>query len=388
MPSNKKDKPRYSADPTHSYGFLTPRFWHGMGLGTWLSLLATRQCRLSPRSMLTAASITPVSAFNSMMGVWSNFRYGRRIHRQVLAEPPLFVLGHWRSGTTLLHELLITDPEHTYPNTYECMSPLHHLATQRYATPLTSWLLPSKRPMDNIEAGWDKPQEDEFALCNLGLPSPYLCWAFPRNGPVHSEYLDLRQVPKRSRRRWQALLKLFVKSIAVARNKRIVLKSPPHTARVRWLLEVFPNAKFVHISRDPLKLFPSTLRLWKSLADVQGLQPNLPEYEWMEEEVLKNLVVMYQAYREDRELIPEGNLCELRYENLVADPKAEISRMYDELSLGDYARIEPGVDSYIERTRDYQTNRFELPADVKARVRDRWGIYFDMFEYGEVGSER
>ena len=385
--SSKKPKPRYSADPTHAWGFLTPRFWHGMRLGTWLSLLATRQCRLTPRSMITAASITPTAAFNSLFATWQNFRYGRQIHRQVLAEPPLFVLGHWRSGTTLLHELLITDPEHTYPNTFECMLPHCHLVTQKWMAPLTSWLLPDKRPMDNVEAGWDKPQEDEFALCNLGLPSPYLCWAFPHNGPVHSEYLDLHEVPKRARRRWQALLKLFVKSIAVSRNRRVILKSPPHTARVKWLLEVFPRAKFVHISRDPYKLFPSTMRLWKSLSDVQGLQPDLPEYDWMEGEVLNNLNVMYEAYREDRELIPEGNLCEIRYEDLVADPRGEIARMYDQLSLGNYSRIEPGVDRYIERTGDYKTNRYQIPPEIEAKVRDRWGIYFDLFGYGNSTDE-
>ncbi len=386
--SPQTPNPRYSADPTHSVGLLAPRFWHGMSMGTWLGLLATRQCRLTPRSMITAATITPVSAFNSLAGMYQNARYGRQVHRQILAAPPLFVLGHWRSGTTLLHELLIRDPEHTFPNMFECMLPQHHLVTQRWMAPITSWLLPSKRPMDNMPIGWDKPQEDEFALCNLGLPSPYLCWAFPHNGPVHSEYLDLRQVPKRQRRRWQALLKLFVKSLAVSRNRRIVLKSPPHTARVRWLLDIFPNAKFVHISRDPLRLFPSTVRLWKSLADVQGLQPDLPEYDWLEEEVLKNLVVMYDAYREDRELIPSGNLHEMRYEDLIADPKAEISRLYDELNLGDYGRIEPGVNQYLEENADYRTNRFELPGDIESIVRDRWAIYFDMFGNTEVGSGR
>lgn len=384
--ANSAPKPKYSSDPTHNAGFLAPRFWHGMRLGTWLTLLATRQCRLTPRSMLTAASITPMSAFNSLASMWQNAQYGRRIHRQVLAEPPLFVLGHWRSGTTLLHELLIRDPAFTFPNTYECLLPHHHLVTQKWLAPITSWLLPKKRPMDNVTLGWDRPQEDEFALCNWGQPSPYLCWAFPHNGPVHSEYLDLREVPKRARRRWQATLKLFVKSLAVSRNRRVVLKSPPHTARVKWLLEVFPNAKFLHISRDPLTLYPSTVRLWKSLADVQGLQPDLPEYEWLEEEVLKNLVTMYEAYEQDRTLIPEGNLVEVSYEGLTADPKAEIRRAYEELNLGDFSRIEPGIERYQRDTKDYKTNRYSLPQKIEAKVRDRWSLYFELFGYSSAVS--
>ncbi len=375
------DKPPYSETPTHSYGLLAPRFWHGMRLGTWLSLLATRQCRLTPRSMFTAATITPVSAFNSVCSAWQNAWCGRRIRRQVLAAPPLFVLGHWRSGTTLLHELLIRDPEHTYPSTYECFVPHHFLVTQKWFAPLTAWLLPKKRPMDNVVTGWERPQEDEFALCNLGMPTPYLCWAFPHNGPVHSEYLTLRDVPKRARRRWQATLKFFVKSVAVNRNRRLILKSPPHTARVRSLLEVFPDAKFVHISRHPFTLFPSTIRLWKSLCDVQGLQPDLPEYDWLEEEVFTNLEKMYAAYDEDRQLVPAGNLCEVKYEDLVADPRRVLQQVYSELDLGDFGRMEEELNRYLAETRDYKTNRYSLPPDVEVKVRERWGKYFEVCGY-------
>ncbi len=387
MPPSISNNPRYSTDPTHPWGSLTPRFWHGMRLGTWLSLLATRKGRLTPRSMLTAATITPASAFNSAASGWQSLRHGRRIDSQPLTEPPLFVLGHWRSGTTLLHELLIRDPEHTFPNTYECLLPHHHLVTQKWMAPLTSWLLPKMRPMDNVAVGWNRPQEDEFALCNLGLPSPYLCWAFPHNGPVHSEYLNLREVPKQARRHWQSSLKRFVKSIAVARDRRLVLKSPPHTARIRWLLEIFPDAKFVHIARDPLTLFPSTVRLWKSLADVHGLQPDLPEYDWLEEEVLRNLVTMYEAYAEDRERIPKGHLCELTYEDLVADPKRELQRVYQEIGLGDFSRVERGVEDYLAETGQYKINRYSLPKEVEHHVRERWKIYFDLFGQAETRSE-
>jgi LPS sulfotransferase NodH len=160
-----------------------------------------------------------------------------------------------------------------------------------------------------------------------------------------------------------------------------VLKSPPHTARVRWLLEVFPDAKFVHISRHPFTLFPSTIRLWKALCDVQGLQPDLPEYPWLEEEVYSNLEKMYDAYDEDRHLVPPGNLCELKYEDLIADPKGELQRVYSELGLGDFKRMEPGLDRYLQDTSDYKTNRYALPPDVEARVRQRWAKYFEVCGY-------
>ena len=156
-----------------------------MGHGTWLKLLARNRFAISP-------SCLPLAAQNQQRHD-SQF-VCRRVHeadvrpprcaRRKLAAPPLFVLGHWRSGTTLLHELLILDERHTYPNTYECFAPHHFIWTEWFVPPLLRKLLPSTRPMDAMEAGWERPQEDEFALCNMGIPTPYLAWAFPRHGPV------------------------------------------------------------------------------------------------------------------------------------------------------------------------------------------------------------
>ena len=112
--------------------------------------------------------------------------------------------------------------------------------------------------MDNMEAGWDRPQEDEFALCNMGSPSPYLTIAFPNRPPQDQEYFDLEGLSPQARERWKRRLVWFLKCVTVRRRKRIVLKSPPHTFRVKTLLELFPNARFVHIIRDPHVIFPST----------------------------------------------------------------------------------------------------------------------------------
>ena len=100
--------------------------------------------------------------------------------------------------------------------------------------------------------------------------------------------------------------------------KRIVLKSPPHTARIRVLLEMFPKAKFVHIVRDPYVIFPSTVNLWKRLYRDQGLQ--MPTYEGLDEHVFATFTRMYEAFDRDRELIGPGQFCEIRYEDLIADP--------------------------------------------------------------------
>ena len=99
--------------------------------------------------------------------------------------------------------------------------------------------MPKQRPMDNMAAGWDCPQEDEFALCNMGMRSPYLTIAFPNHPPQNQEYFELRDVPARQRIRWKRGLTWFLKCLTVRTPRRIVLKSPPHTFRVKVLLEMF-----------------------------------------------------------------------------------------------------------------------------------------------------
>ena len=56
---------------------------------------------------------------------------------------------------------------------------------------------------DNMKAGFDRPQEDEFALCMMGQPSPYLTIAFPNRPPQSGEYLDLEGIPPRALASWK-----------------------------------------------------------------------------------------------------------------------------------------------------------------------------------------
>jgi hypothetical protein len=357
-----------------------------MDFFTWMKLLMRNRFAASPTRLHLAATVTAASVLSSFAGAFSSLLFGHKIRETKLKEPPLFVLGHWRSGTTLLHELLMLDPRHTCPNTYQCMSPHHFLWTEWFVPRLLDWSLPATRPMDAMQAGWDRPQEDEFALCNLGMPSPYLAWAFPNHGPVADEYLDLRSLSQSEREEWKRTWFNFVQRIALVRNGRIVLKSPTHTARVRTILEVFPDAKFIHIVRNPLVLFPSTVRLWKSLSEVQGLQVLKENSAWIENQVLDTFVRMYECFEQDRELVPPGHLIDVRYEELVADPVGQMRNVYEKLALGNFDQIEPAILRHTTKTRDYRTNKYTLPPDVADRVRGRWAPYFQRYGYNGHGA--
>jgi len=357
-----------------------PRFWHGMRLSTWLRELARNRFAISPSRWPMSCSITCFSTLNSFLAAFERIVYGRRIDAVELAEPPLFVLGHWRAGTTFLHELLICDPAHTYATTYQCFAPHHFVLSEHWVTPWAGVFMPTRRPMDNMAAGWDRPMEDEFALENLGVPTPYLSVMFPNRGAVYPEYLSLQELAPAKRERWKAELRRFCQRLTLDDGRRIVLKSPGHTARLRTLLDMFPQAKFVHLSRDPYALYSSTVSLWRSLNESQGLQAVADE-SWVGPYVIDSLKQMYAAYWKDSELLRDDRLVELRYEDLAADPKGEVQRLYQRLDLGDFARIEPALDRHLASVKNYRTNQRQPDEATQQMVRREWAEYFERFGY-------
>jgi hypothetical protein len=244
---------------------------------------------------------------------------------------------------------------------------------------LGGWLMPKQRPMDNMAMGWERPQEDEFALLTLGAPTPYVRMAFPNDPPPYMEFLDMQGTSPADLSRFERAMTHFVKLITFRSRKRVLLKSPPHTGRVAVLARLFPGARFVHISRDPFALFPSTVRLWQSLDEVQGLQ--MPRHTHLEEYVFECLTRMYRGFEQQRGEIDPSHICDVRYEDLVQDPAAEVARIYRELELGDFGVVQDKIAAYIGQQKDYKTNKHQLDDELKAKIRARWALYFERYGY-------
>jgi hypothetical protein len=359
----------------------TPHVWVGCDAFAWSRLLVRHRFAVHWSSWYAVAAISLFTGVHTALRMLQTVIYGRRVAATSINQAPVFIIGHWRTGTTLLHELLIRDPRHAYPTTYDCFVPHHFLISRSWLPKLCWWLMPTRRPMDNMPVGWDRPQEDEFALALLGQPSPYERFAFP-NGPADDGSLDLQGLPRQVRVRWKAAFLRFLREVTLSsRGRRLILKSPPHTSRIATLLEMFPNARFVHIVRDPYVVYPSTVNLWKSLYRQQVLQR--PDTSGLSDSILDTFVKMYARLDVDRKLIPPGQFCELRYEDLLADPLGRLEAVYRDLKLGDFEPARKNVETYVAGMKNYETNRYDLaPADREAITR-RWGPVFRRYGYAE-----
>ncbi len=303
--------------------------------------------------------------------------YQRQAQQQPLVDAPIILIGHWRSGTTLLHELFGLDRRFCFPTTFQCFNPLSFLVSERWLQRLTQDLLPTSRPMDNVQMRWQSPQEDEFALLNMGLRTPYRRIAWPNGPPADLDYLDMADLDESDRAKWKQGLMQFVRYLNLFYQRRLVLKSPPHTGRIRTLLEMFPDARFVHITRDPEKLIPSTMHLWASLDYANALRR--PELTNLRQYVFTCFERMYAAYFRDEALLNEHNLITIRFQDLVQETEVTMRRVYEQLQLGDFESYAPLLRDYLEQHRDYQPNAHELPPDLKLEIRTRCAEYRDRY---------
>ena len=358
-----------------------PRMWEGCDFFAWLKLLFANRCAVHPRYWYIAAIITVMSFINTFLRLVQDAIFGRAVRKVKLDQPPIFILGHWRTGTTLLHELMIRDERFGFPTTFECMEPNHFLLTEAFFTRCLWFLMPSTRPMDNMRAGFDRPQEDEFAMCMFGVGSPYLTIAFPNHPPQGQEYLDLENVSPTGLRRWKRAFKQFLKRLTYKSGKRLVLKSPPHTARVKTLAPMFPGAIFIHIVRNPYVVYASTVNLWRTLYNAHGLQ--VPTYAGLEELVFANFTRMFERWEEAKRQIDPNRYYELRYEDLVKDPTAAMTKIYDHFQLGNFEQYLPRLQEYLATVKGYETNKYRLTDQQRAAISQRWGAVIERYGYTE-----
>lgn len=340
-----------------------------------------RRHRPDPRYRKRARSRVIFSALIEPLRWYERLRWGRQLRRTRIEKPPVFLLGFGRSGTTHLHNLLWQDPELGVVSNYQAnMHPIA-LTGRGWLPRFFAGRLPSKRPMDNVAITLDAPQEEEIALVNLTEHAPLHFMSFPRALPqIYDRYVcDLGSDPAATQGWQRAYLEVLRKATILSGGRRLVLKTPPNTGRVPLLTEMFPDARFAHIVRNPYRVYQSMRNMYRKILPSQVLQ----EFEW--EQIDAWMLDAYRAlltkYLADRESIPAGRLVEIRYEELDERPLEVLERMYETLELGDYEAVRPAMEKYLASLGSYEKNRFDFPADVVKAVNEHWGFAFEAFGY-------
>ncbi len=355
----------------------------GIELQDWLKLLGDNRFRVDPTYIHRAAFVGGLALGSSIASRIEDMRFGRKLASVEIGPEPLFVLGHWRSGTTHLHNLLGRMPGHTYPTVYQCIFPGSFLSTTHIVQPLTQRFMDDTRTYDNVKHGWNEAAEDEIALAKMTGLSPYIAFMFPGNAAKYEKYVDFLEVRNHEKDQWKEAFRYFIKKIMLQTGgQRVVVKSCTHTARIRMILEMFPNAKFVHIHRHPYEVFASTLHM-RSHTDWENFF-HLPEQDVeyvREQQTLLLGQSIFDRVTADRHLIPEENFYEIPYEQLVGHEMDVVKAIYDQFELPGWSSGEATLQAYVDGLKGYKRNKLKLPKKQRQKVYEYWRSSFDAYGY-------
>lgn len=345
----------------------------GSSLRSYFRILRGRT--IAKRSWFKVALTTLVVLVRAPFQLWEGLVFRRRIARSAAMEPPLFILGHWRSGTTLLHNVLCQDPRATYLNTYASVFP-NNMASPWIFKTLMRMNMPDKRPSDNVALHPDLPQEDEFAFSNMQSNGYYNFFYFPSqyaayyDRAVHHIGLDEREV-----KHWfRTYAKLLRKAAVSGKGDQLIVKNPVNTARIKKLLHLYPDARFLYIHRNPIAVYYSTLRFFQQLMPTLCLE-ELPSNDFLSEMILDVHERMMHDHAQQRSLIPAGNLLEIRYDTFAEAPLASLEMIEQQLLRRDPSAAMPYYEAYLRSQKGHRTNTYEVDEAGLTYVLERLGPY-------------
>ena len=347
-------------------------------------LKAFAQNHVSLKYMPTIAKGLIASSIYMPFRWYERLKYKKMVNDFRIEQPPIFIIGHWRSGTTHLHNLMSSDPQTAYLSTLQALFP-EMLLDEKLRNKVRNMIDDSipedgKRIQDDVKLGVDEPQEEEFTLGNMNTHSYYFSAYFPnKTKKYYKKYILFKGVGKKIKKRWKDdYTRLIKKAILIKGGTRYLSKNPPNMGRIPMLLEMFPNAKFVYIRRNPIAVFLSMEKLRLTLMDALKLQ------DISEKKQIKNTFYVYKKivkqYENDKALIPAGNLVEVSFEDIEKNPLQELQRIYETLSLAGFDMAEPFFEQKIASLADYKKNKYRISQKQLDAILAEW--QFAMEKYG------
>ena len=307
------------------------------------------------------------------------------IKEHTIQKPPVFILGYYRSGTTYLQQMFMQDERFGYMSLYQTIFPELMLTFEHTLTPvleLLAKLVKAKNPFHRIPLTWHSPGEEDVGL--TGMVSPYaMQWGylFPQKINHYLEkYVLFENVCRDEIQDWKNTYLYLLKKLSIAnKNRQLVLKNPPNTARIKMLLSLFPGAKFIHIHRNPYEVYASNKRLLEMTRDIYMLgrsrSVNFCNI------ILDTYSKMMTRYLQDKALIPPWQLIELRYESFIENPVDSMKNIYHRLNLGDFSYCEPAITAYARKQKNYSLLKHRLPHDEQNIVSEKWKKFIEYYNY-------
>ncbi|HAF28804.1 MAG TPA: hypothetical protein DCG75_07125 [Bacteroidales bacterium] len=338
----------------------------GMRLSRFIKLIMKNGISLHPKFLVRFLFLLQNGIWASIFHRKEKSVYSEKIVAHTLPDDPIIIIGHWRTGSTFLHQLMALDSNLVTSNVFQGSIPDSFLTSRKSYEPIMRRALKGTRPMDQVNLSMDEPLEDEYALFRLCSYSPLESLIFPKS---KGYFLNLYPgfLPEGEKlKEWKDAVIYFYKKLTLENNKIILIKNPFHSFRLDVLNEIFPKARYIHIIRHPHKVVPSTIRMW----DIVGTQ-NTMNRNWKKptiEDTSEFLVKMLKKIDSDKQNLQENRFYELKFEDLENDPVREIESIYNHLNVQFSEKFKQQISNFLISVKDYQKNKYTMPDGDKLKI--------------------
>ncbi|HSD10279.1 MAG TPA: sulfotransferase, partial [Candidatus Binatia bacterium] len=324
--------------------------------------------------------------------------------RRTEVKSPIFIVGHARSGTTLLHRVMNKDPgrfssfllwELSFPSLLQkklirwCAAVDRQRLGGVIERRIRAWEERKFGPTRHIHfMSLTEPEEDDGVLAYSCASGTWIV-RLPYMGELDFYHIDRR--PVRDRRRLMTFYKECVRrQLCLNGGDKIHLsKNPTFAGRVESLIETFADARIVVPFRNPYETIPSLLKLMKVAWAMR---------KWSDAEMQRSLRILaeqsYHTYKYPLEVLarhPQTPHAVVDYDELVAEPKRTIEKIYRELGLPMTPEYESVLSAEQEQARRhrgshaYGLDEFGLSG---GEIRAALGDLFERFHWQDVPPER
>ncbi len=326
--------------------------------------------------LLTKLLLIAASPFH----LWEDLTINRKAKNYKIQTPPVFILGHWRSGTTLLHNLLCRSDDAAFISTYHSLFP-NNLKSKWIFKNFMKVKMPLKRPGDNVKLNVDFPQEDEFAVGNVMPHSYYNFFYFPKD---YKEYYDnfvrFKGLKTSDIEIWEDKYKMLItKALMNSKGTRMIIKNPVNTGRLKLLSECYPQANFIHIYRNPITVYLSTKKFFRELF------PTLWFHEVNQDFIIEMIIDVYKKlysdYFDQKKKVSSDRIYEVKFEAFEKDPIAHLEAIYNYFDFDDFENQRVNFEKYLSSLKGYRKNKYTISRAELDKIEDEWDFAFDKWNY-------
>ncbi len=355
-------------------------------LDNWFRLLNENGWHIEKRKIPQFLYMLGTSLLLTLPTLLEALIFALPIRRHKIEKAPVFIIGHWRSGTTYLQNIMSRDPQFGWCDPVSTTTFNNSYLLGWLTSRVQKKVLVDARPMDNMKYGLDLPMEDVFALNLISTHSIIHMIAFPRNYEKYLHEAFVEDQPARAQRQWARSTMYVLKKISLRKHgRRLLLKSPDHTCHPAALQKLFPDAKFVNIHRDPYVTIMSTINMFKKQMELIRLA-ELPDADM--DDLLETVITglferMYKKLfaMQDSGAFGPGCMAEIAYTDLEKDPEGCLRRIYDQLQLDGYDAALPEFRKYIDAQKGYVKNKFTIGPRLRSKINSHLGFYFERYGY-------